>query len=139
MGDSMAYHTKQTDRVLQCLRDAGGHMTAQDLIRALADAGRPVGSATVYRRLEHLVDEGLVRRFVVDEKTGACYQYAGEGGDCARHSHLKCVKCGTLIHLDCDFILELDSHIQREHGFRVDNARTVLYGDCAACAAGEGT
>ncbi len=133
----MAYHTKQKDLILECLKARGGHMTAQDVIRALADAGHGVGSATVYRRLDRLVESGEARKFVVDEKLGACYQYAGNDGECERHSHLMCVRCGKLIHLSCGFINEMDEHIWREHGFRVDSARTVFYGVCAQCCEGE--
>jgi len=133
----MAYRTRQNDLVLECLRQHGGHMTAQDVIHALAQAGQAIGSATVYRRLDKLVESGSARKFVVDEKSGACYQYVEEGGQCASHSHLMCVKCGRLIHLHCDFIHALDEHILQEHGFRVDSGRTVLYGRCARCAGGE--
>ncbi|MBQ1555500.1 MAG: transcriptional repressor, partial [Clostridia bacterium] len=55
---------------------------------------------------------------------------------CDRHFHLKCTACGRIIHLDCGFMSEFEKHIGEHHGFRVDNARTVIYGLCEACADG---
>ena len=46
--------------IIDCLFEAGSHMTASAVHAALAEGGRKVSSATVYRQLEKLVLEGVV-------------------------------------------------------------------------------
>ena len=54
-------------------------------------------------------------------------------GDPAVCYHMKCEECGSLIHLECDAITELEDHIWKDHRFRVDPGRTVFYGLCEEC------
>ena len=56
-----------------------------------------------------------------------------EGRHCAEHLHLKCVRCGKIIHMDCDFMDEVREHLMRGHGFALQCEGTVLYGYCEAC------
>ncbi len=125
------YKTKQKELILSYLKSCPSpHVTAGDIAAHLKNSGNPVGVATVYRQLEKLTEAGLVRRYSLDE--GACFQYVG-GGNCREHFHLKCLRCGRLIHTDCEFLSEVAPHILEHHGFLVDNSRTVMYGICREC------
>lgn len=132
------YKTKQKELILSYLKNCPlPHVTAGDISLHLKNSGSPVGTATVYRSLEKMVEAGLVRRYSLDE--GACYQYVGGKEECREHFHLKCLKCGSLIHVDCDFLSTLAPHILEHHGFLVDNSRTVMYGLCGECRKEETT
>lgn len=138
MPQSREYKTRQRGLILDCLvQNRGGHITADDVTRYLKEQGAPVGRTTVYRYLEKLVAEGVVQKFSAGPGGSACFQYNGCGGE-HNHFHLKCVDCGKLIHLDCDHFLEVERHILKEHGFSIDNCRTVLYGHCEDCAKKQG-
>lgn len=129
----MQYNTKQKASITAILEKAGGaHITAEDISRALAEQGISVGKTTVYRQLERLTEQGIVRKFFVDEGS-ACYQYVGEHGDCHNHYHFKCAVCGKLLHLECEFMDQVSDHIFEHHGFTISNEKTVLYGICADC------
>ena len=123
------YNTKQRKLIEEFIKNSSEHITAARLVEELAKKGEKVGTATVYRHLEKLVDCGLVRKYITDG--GACYQYADAG--CENHFHLKCTSCGTLFHVDCSFLEGLAPHILEHHGFDVDNRRTVMYGICKNC------
>lgn len=131
----MSYKTKQREYILAFLRSCGGkHITVVEIVRHLQDCGTPVGTATVYRNLEQLVEEGIVRKYVLDGKTGACYQFLEALPDsCHEHFHLKCTCCGQLFHVSCDYLSQLGMHLLEHHGFVVDHTKTVLYGLCADC------
>lgn len=130
----MNYKTKQRAEILECLIDnRNRHMTADEIAQKLTEEGAAVGRATVYRTLYKLMEEGKVRRFIADEGRSSCYQLVDENGGCEEHFHLKCVKCGKLIHLKCDHLKDLEKHIFERHKFVVDNTRTVLYGICGEC------
>ena len=63
----------------------------------------------------------------------AVYQYVELGQHCEEHLHLKCVKCGCIIHLDCGFMDEIAEHIQKDHGFQLQCKNSILYGICKDC------
>ena len=59
------YNTKQGETLLRFLKEnSSRHFTAAEIETQLAITGEKLGKATVYRRLDRLVEEGLVRRFV---------------------------------------------------------------------------
>lgn len=131
----MSYKTKQRESIWNFLQqNKDRHVGADDVVDYLKSQGNAVGKSTVYRFLEKLVDEGLVRKYYLEEGMGACFQLSGDSGECHRHYHLKCVECGRLLHVECDFLDEVQAHILERHQFRIDNCKTVLYGVCGACA-----
>lgn len=113
------------------LRAGGAHLSADDIYETLHKNGERIGRTTVYRQLERLLGEGVIRKSTVDG-AGSCYSAVSE--HCEEHYHLICTVCGKLAHLSCDHVEELIHHIRQEHGFTVDPARTTFYGLCAACA-----
>ncbi len=125
------YNTKQKSAMLDFLKkNSACHITAADIVNALRENGTKIGTATVYRHLDRLVTDGFVKKYITD--SGACYQYSGECH--GNHFHLKCTGCGTLFHVDCDFLESLAPHILEHHKFTVDNTRTVMYGTCEKCS-----
>lgn len=134
------YQTKQKALILAYLEThPERHVTAAELLHALTENGTPMGAATIYRQLEKLEQEGLVRRYSLDDRGSACWQYGGEearAGTCHSHFHLKCTECGTLIHLDCEHLHEIAHHVENDHGFCIDPSRTVFYGICESCRNG---
>jgi len=136
------YQTRQKTQILSYLEEnAERHITAGELAFSLAERGTPVGVATVYRQLERLEAQGLVRRYTLDDRGSACWQYGGEeakAGTCNSHFHLKCTECGTLIHLDCEHLNEIAEHVKQNHGFSISAARTTFFGLCEACCRKQG-
>ncbi len=131
------YRTKQRELIISYLKSCPlPHVTAGDIVLHLRSEGAKIGLATVYRQLERMVEGGLVRKFILDG--GACYQYVGESEGCREHFHLKCLRCGALLHVDCSYLGALAPHILEHHGFEVDNSRTVMYGLCRRCREGGG-
>ncbi len=135
MKNNSGYNTKQKEKLLDYLiNNKDKHTNVQTISSYMAEEGTPLGTATIYRRLDKLVEQGIVRKYVIDGKTGACYQYIDGSGACERHFHLKCVRCDRLIHIDCGHLTGISQHILEHHGFRVDSSKTVFYGVCADCA-----
>ncbi len=83
--------------------------------------------------IEMLAEEGVLRKYILDGKSSACYQYLGEHATCQEHFHLKCLSCGTLFHVQCTFLDEMQAHIAAHHHFQIDHTKTVLYGYCEQC------
>ena len=132
----MVYRTKQSKEILAVMEKYGDeHVTASKIKHKLEVQGSSVSLATVYRQLEKLEDDGLIRKFFLDGKAAACFQYIGDDGlHCESHYHLKCEQCGKLIHLRCSLLDEVEEHILEDHGFSVNPLKTVFYGLCADCS-----
>ncbi len=109
---------------------------ANELNRTQESTRSKSSKSTLYRHLSELCQEGTVRKYRSDTQSAYVYQYVGQG-DCCHHFHLKCVSCGTLVHLECAVSDELLNHIQSDHHFHVDSGRSILYGMCEACASVE--
>ena len=140
MGERSRYKTKQGDILLNYLETVPGvHITANDVCEYFRERGDHIGQSTIYRRLEALVDEGIVNKYVFDPATPACFEYMGADShvDAEVCYHCKCEKCGRLIHLHCDELESIQAHLLKEHQFRLDPVRTVFYGLCETCRKNE--
>lgn len=138
MNERSKYKTKQRERLLKYLESvSGSHVTAADVCAYFKAGGENIGQSTIYRQLESLVDEGIINKYIIDGNSPACFEYVGADhhADAEVCYHCKCEKCGKLIHLHCEELEEIQTHLLDEHRFRMDPIRTVFYGLCENCAA----
>ena len=92
-----------------------------------------VNTTTVYRYLDKLCAEHVVIKYPDLNSDKAVFQFAGEEKKCTDHLHLKCIRCGKVVHLDCDFMDELKEHLFRDHDFRLQCSGDMLHGICKDC------
>lgn len=112
-------------KVLQLLEGASGathHMSAEDVYKALLEAGEDVGLATVYRVLTQFETAGLVVRHNFE---GGHSVFEIADGD--HHDHMVCMDTGDIIEF-CDPEIEaLQNKIAAKHGFEIVDHSMVLY------------
>ncbi len=126
----MDYNTKQREIILDFLIKSENHVTVADIEKHLSECGKRVGRATIYRYLNKLTGDGVVRKFASEE--GAFYQYVRK--DCHSHYHFVCNDCGKLIHVQCDALDKMCAHVLGDHGFKIDMGKTIFCGECSECA-----
>jgi Fur family transcriptional regulator, ferric uptake regulator len=134
------YKTKQMTELLTYLKSVqGNHITVSDISSYFQKKGIAVGTTTIYRHLEKMVQEGVVAKYVVDGTTSACFEYTGKQDKEKKIVcyHCKCEKCGKLIHLQCNEVEILKQHMMEHHSFEMDPLRTVFYGICSECRKAE--
>ena len=128
------YRTRQQDELMAYLKERPGvHHTAAQIKEYFARQEKNIGTATIYRQLERFVEDGTVRKYLLETGDSACYEYVGGQSGCAAHFHLKCEKCGKLIHTDCEELKRLETHLLEDHGFAWTIGKTVFYGVCDQC------
>ncbi len=128
------YRTRQWEELRLILEQTPGmHYTAAQIHERMAQQGQKIGLATIYRHLDRMVADGVVRRYQLETGDGACYEYVGQHVECSTHFHCKCEQCGRLIHLDCDELHGIQEHIREHHGFTCNTGKTVFYGICDQC------
>ena len=85
------YRTKQLEKLLKYLQATPGqHHTAAQIREVLSRGSQPVSTTTVYRQLEKMVEQGLVRKYVLEIGHSACYEYVGQQETCSSHFHCRC-------------------------------------------------
>ena len=114
-------------------KNADRGLTVSDIMKHLQKNDADVNVSTVYRYLGKLSDEGLVNKYTADSGDMALYQFAGPMRNCENHLHMQCVECGRVIHLDCEFMSEINEHILEHHGFSIICKGSILYGTCEKC------
>lgn len=126
------YKTKQKKQLVDFFKNnTSKQLSVNEIVSGVCPNGS--GKSTVYRLLSKMVEDGSLIRLRGDDGKSILYQYAGEETGCSEHFHLKCTECGKLIHLECHFFDEVESHVKKEHQFIIDTKKTVLYGLCTEC------
>ncbi|MBU1329705.1 MAG: ferric iron uptake transcriptional regulator [Gammaproteobacteria bacterium] len=98
------------------------HMSAEEVYKALMEAGEDVGLATVYRVLTQFEAAGLVVRHNFDGGH-AVFELADSG----HHDHMVCVDTGDVIEFFDAEIEKRQKEIVQEHGFELVDHNLVLY------------
>jgi Fe2+ or Zn2+ uptake regulation protein len=91
-----------------------------------------VSHQTVYDVLRALTVAGLLRRI---EPAGFVARYEARVGD--NHHHLVCRSCGDIVDVDCAVGETPCLTASDDHGYEIDEAEVVYWGQCTRCAAAD--
>lgn len=113
-------------KILQVLESSDPHhMSAEDVYKALLDAGEDVGLATVYRVLTQFEAANLVQRHNF-ESGHAVFEIArGE-----HHDHIVCLQCGKVQEFTDATIESRQEQIAKDLGFELKDHSLYLYANC---------
>ena len=110
-------------KILEILEDSDQrHMSAEDVYKALLEAGEEVGLATVYRVLTQFESADLVQRHNFD---GGHSVFELDRGD--HHDHMVCMSSGKVIEFHNEEIERLQKEIAESHGYELEGHSLVLY------------
>ncbi len=98
------------------------HMSAEDVYKALMEAGEDVGLATVYRVLTQFESAGLVIRHNFD---GGHAVFELDDGE--HHDHIVCVDSGEVFEFFDQKIEQRQHEIVAEMGYELVDHNLVLY------------
>jgi Fe2+ or Zn2+ uptake regulation protein len=113
----------------RALRELDRHVTADELLDAVADRLPNVSLPTIYATLDLLEELGMVRRVqragttLFDPRTDS-------------HHHLICTACGSIEDLDSSLDTAALERAAARHGFEHERIEAVVHGRCERCRAG---
>lgn len=113
--------------VAEVLLAAPGHLTADEITRAVQDRQPDVSPSTVYRILEEFEELKIVVHAHLDQHA-AVYHLAG-----AVHAHLTCEVCGATFEIPASHFDALGKDLQRTFGFSLNRHHVAITGTCAHC------
>jgi Fur family transcriptional regulator, ferric uptake regulator len=126
--------TPQRNVIWEVLRDAGRHVTADEVTREVCRRLPDVNVSTVYRTLELLVSLDLVLETRLEGS--ACYY---EVSPEPSHHHFVCTHCGAVGHFSDELLGPVHEELTERQGFAVSQIQLTAFGLCRDCRAGAGS
>lgn len=125
---SMQRNTTQRIAIMRNMQSRCDHPTAYDVYDAVKTELPHISLTTVYRLLNSLNREGLLRRIVVEGESDRF------DADISGHSHAVCTLCGRII--DCPAVSGDDAPFEKlleAYGFEASCCDMIFRGVCAGC------
>lgn len=104
-----------------------------DELNSSVNLEKKVGKSTVYRLINKMLEDGIVRRTVKGTSRQFMYQYA-DVESCKSHLHMKCRHCGKILHMDDAASQNLMKLLHDNSSFDLDLKDTLLLGKCEKCS-----
>jgi Fur family transcriptional regulator, stress-responsive regulator len=121
--------TRPRIAVLSAVHD-NAHADTDSIIGIVRRDLGDVSKQAVYDVLRALKTAGLVRSI---EPAGSAARYEARLGD--NHHHAVCRSCGAIADVDCAVGDTPCLIASDDHGFAIDEAEVVYWGQCPECAA----
>lgn len=119
MNERISAHTRT---ILNVLAERRCHLTAEEILERVDG----IGTATVYRALDHLTEIGRIRRLSLGKKS-AVYEYIRDA-----HMHFVCSRCGAVYDIPAD-LSGMIREAAKCGGHHVDWSEITAHGICSAC------
>ena len=123
-------YSKQKKEILKVVLDSYNHPDAKEIYRLVKKNIPNISLGTVYRNLNILVNEGLIRKIFIYNGNDRYDKML------TNHNHVICQKCGKLH--DISFLLD-ESNInmfEKETGFNITICNFNINGICEECLKG---
>ncbi|NQV29921.1 MAG: transcriptional repressor [Candidatus Marinimicrobia bacterium] len=116
-------YSKQREIIYGILKDTGSHPTANWIYEAAREQIANISLGTVYRNLDQLALEGMIRVINVDNL--ARYDW-----NVVPHQHLRCSVCGKMSDIEIPD-RQLIKLIKQSHQFDVEKIEMTFSGNCS--------
>jgi Fe2+ or Zn2+ uptake regulation protein len=120
--------TKQREVVLQVIRDADEHLTANEVFDKAKQLLPGISFATVYNSLRYLKDAGHIAEISFGNGASRFDSMT------SRHDHAICTKCGKLVDMELDLPEELVKLAAEYSKFKPESLELTLRGLCPNCS-----
>lgn len=122
-------HSKKRDAMLHLMQSTTCHPTADWIYQGMKEQYPDISLGTVYRNLNQLCEERLVRR------VGVVDGHERFDADISPHAHFFCSKCGVVVDLpDNAPTQSYVKTLSKEYEFVAESHEFKLHGLCKDCA-----
>lgn len=120
--------TRQREVVLQVIREAEEHLTANEVFDKAKQLLPGISFATVYNSLRYLKDAGHIAEISFGNGASRFDSMT------SRHDHAICTKCGKLVDMELDLPAELVRMAAEYSKFKPESVELTLRGLCPNCS-----
>ena len=122
-------NTIQKDLVRNAVCEMKSHPTSNEIYEYIRKSYPTIGKGTVYRNLDILVEEGMLRRVELPDGPNR-FDHTLKN-----HYHVRCVECGAVMDVDMDEVPDLKERIHDMHGIDFYEYDILFKGLCTGCKA----
>ena len=119
--------TKQREVVLQVIREADEHLTANEVFDKAKTLLPTISFATVYNSLRYLKDAGHIAEISFGNGASRFDSMT------SRHDHAICTKCGKLVDMELELPPEIVNLATEYSRFKPESIELTLRGLCPEC------
>ncbi|MEN3038316.1 MAG: transcriptional repressor [Candidatus Kryptonium sp.] len=124
--------SKQREAILRILQSTDIHPTADWIYDQVRKVIPNISLGTVYRNLNLLKDEGLIREVTIQGSSSARYD-----ANLEPHYHFICLKCNSVYDLPAHGVgLNIDSYLEGKN-FEIKFVKIDIFGICDRCRSSE--
>ena len=124
----MKNYSKQREEILNFMKEAHTHLTAEEIYLALKARNSTVSRGTVYRNLSIFVEDGSIIKLPIENGPDK-YDYVYKN-----HHHAVCKKCGRVYDFNYEInIKKLEDHISYETEIENISNNIIVQGICKKC------
>ena len=124
--------TAQRLAIAEVMLTSARHLSAEEVAQEVSATGRKVGTATVYRAIDTLLESGLL----VERDFGEGFRRFEPARDIPHHEHLVCTQCGKVEEFRDERLERMTTLIAEAHGYLRQRHRLVIHGICESCRRG---
>lgn len=119
--------TKQREIVLQVIRDAEEHLTANEVFDNAKQLLPGISFATVYNSLRYLRETNLIAEISFGNGASRFDSMT------SRHDHAICTKCSKLVDMEIELPSEIINFATEFSKFKLESIELTLRGLCPEC------
>lgn len=120
-------YSKQRAIILETLKENVVHPTAEYLYSILKEKDSNISLATLYRNLNQLADNGIIKK-IDGLETSSHFDH-----NVSTHYHFICEKCMRVFDISADVAPDIIKKTEEETGFVVKGHDIVFNGICKDC------
>lgn len=105
--------TKQRNLILDIVNNSKNHLSAEEIHKESLKVIKNISLGTVYRNLNNLVDENLIKRIKTDEFDR--YDQIN-----IKHNHMFCTKCHKIIDIFEDIKISLKNKFGKINDYEIN-------------------
>lgn len=120
-------YSKQRETILNTLKENVVHPTAEYLYDVLKRENSSISLATLYRNLNQLAENGIIKK-IDGLESSSHYDH-----NTHEHYHFICDKCKKVYDISADVAPDLVKKAQDETGFTINGSDIVFHGICKDC------
>lgn len=113
------------------IENQGKHLSTEEIYDIVKKGCPEIGLATVYRTLQLLSELDVLSKLSLDD---GCVRYElNNHEEDHQHHHLICTSCGDVIEVVVDLLDALESEIEQNYDFKINDHKVKFFGICKKC------
>lgn len=120
-------YSKQREKILDVLTNNPIHPTADELLEFLKEENSNVGLTTLYRNLNQMASDGMIKK-IDGLEASAHFDH-----NTFEHYHFICKECGKVFDIPSSVAPSVVKNTREATGFDIISHDIVFHGVCSEC------